>query len=68
MGDIDTIRGGVGVDTLNGGADDDVLLSDALDEAVFGGTGNDRFDNFLFYETVTNPRNGTARFKDLGLI
>jgi Ca2+-binding RTX toxin-like protein len=71
LGGNDTIRGGIGVDTLNGGADDDVLLSDALDEAVFGGTGNDRFDNFLFYETIlggTRSEPIPARFKDVGLI
>jgi Ca2+-binding RTX toxin-like protein len=65
----DTIRGGVGVDTLNGGADDDILLSDALDEAVFGGTGRDRFDNFFLYETLLfSSRDNVRRFKDVGLI
>jgi hypothetical protein len=53
---------------LNGGADDDVLLSDALDEAVFGGTGNDRFDNFLLYEWVSDRAANRQRFKDIGLI
>ena len=69
LGGNDTIRGGVGADTLDGGADDDILLSDALDEAVFGGTGNDRFDNFFLYETLlVSSRDNVRRFRDVGLI
>lgn len=67
-GGNDTIRGGLGVDRLLGGADDDILLSDSLDEAVFGGYGRDRFDNFILYEYVDDRVLNRQRFKDIGLI